>query len=83
MEFEFFQDYVLVTRNNIFNQEVSRKFYLPPGKSYNDLLEGYLAWTNGGLIQDVFGWLSAEEREFFLTGLDDSAWDNLLGGEDE
>lgn len=37
-------------------------------------------WKNGGrMIQDVFPHLSAEDREFILTGITGPEWDEAFG----
>lgn len=42
-------------------------------KAWND-------WNNGMLIQDAFPNLSADEREFIMTGMMPGEWDELFGG---
>jgi len=37
-------------------------------------------WLNGGLIQNCFPYLSADEREILMTGLDKQDWDDIFGG---
>ena len=32
-------------------------------------------WQNGGLIQDVMPHLTADEREFIMTGITPAEWD--------
>ena len=39
-------------------------------------------WRNGGLIQDVMPHLTADEREFIMTGLTPEAWNEIFGEED-
>ena len=34
-------------------------------------------WVHGDKIQDVMPWLSADDREFILTGLSPEEWDNM------
>lgn len=37
-------------------------------------------YINGGkLIQEAFPWLSAEEREFILTGITPEDWKSIFG----
>lgn len=50
-------------------------FYVP--------LEGYIKRINGGLIQDCFPELSADDRERLITGWCPSHWDDLFGGSDD
>jgi hypothetical protein len=40
-------------------------------------------WLNGGLIQNCFPYLSADEREILMTGLDKQDWDDMFGGPEE
>ncbi len=41
-------------------------------------------WLRGGeLIQNSFPYLSADEREFLLTGLLPGEWEKFLGPEEE
>ena len=41
------------------------------------------AYVNGALLQDAFPNLSADDREFFKTGITAEEWDSLFGGLDE
>lgn len=36
-------------------------------------------WLNGGLIQNCFPYLSADEREILMTGIDAQGWDEMFG----
>jgi len=40
-------------------------------------------WEGGMLAQDAFPQLSADEREFIMTGITPEEWDRFMGGEDE
>ena len=40
------------------------------------------AWVDGSLIQDVMPDISADEREFIMTGITPDEW-NAMFGEDE
>ena len=42
------------------------------------LLLGNLARDNGALIQNAFPYLSADEREFLMTGTPPEVWDELF-----
>ena len=42
----------------------------------------FLSWINGSLIQDVMPDISADEREFIMTGITPDEWDAEFG-EDE
>ncbi len=36
--------------------------------------EQLVRWESGALIQDVMGHLSAQDREFIITGITDDEW---------
>ena len=36
-------------------------------------------WEKGGLIQDIFPYLTPEEREFIKTGITPDEWDAMFG----
>lgn len=40
--------------------------------------EQLAAWKGGQLIQDAFPHLSAEDREWFMTGIIKEEWDQLM-----
>ena len=40
-------------------------------------------WENGVLIQDAFPTLTASQREFLMSGITDTQWDELFSDEDE
>lgn len=40
-------------------------------------------FNRGALVQEAFPQLSAEEREFLLTGITGEEWDEMLGSEEE
>ncbi len=35
-------------------------------------------WINGGLIQNCFPYLSADEREILMTGIDSQSWNEMF-----
>jgi hypothetical protein len=39
------------------------------------------AWRNGALIQDVMPFLSADDREFIISGCTPEDWEYLYGDE--
>lgn len=43
--------------------------YLHVSASQQDMLDAILSYKDGAKIQDCFPFLSAEEREFMLTGM--------------
>lgn len=53
------------------------------GKSYTVIVphDGFIAWRNGGRIQDCLPTLSNEERESLMTGICDDCWERMYGEE--
>lgn len=45
--------------------------------------EELLAWQRGALIQDAMPNLSADDREFIMTGITPDEWDEAFGEDDE
>ena len=43
--------------------------------------EQYKSWVNGKLIQNAMPHLSADEREFVLTGITPEEWADVFGEE--
>jgi hypothetical protein len=41
----------------------------------------FQSWTNGALIQDCFPDLTADQREFIMTGASPEEWDEEFGGD--
>lgn len=39
------------------------------------------AYTNGGLVQNVFPHLTAGDREFLVTGITEQEWADVFGEE--
>ena len=49
-----------------------------------DITEEQLrSWHNGELIQDAMPNLTADEREFIMTGITPDSWKFLMGDDDE
>jgi len=40
------------------------------------------AWKAGELIQNAMPHLTPAEREFVMTGITESEWDNMFGGDE-
>ncbi len=40
-------------------------------------------WINGGLIQQCFPYLSVNDREILMTGIDSETWNSMFPSEDE
>ena len=51
--------------------------------SYQQYEEAIRAYKEGGVIQDVFDFLTPGEREFLLTGMTQEEWDRMSELEDE
>lgn len=61
-----------ITRTNPFNGKVNTK-------ELDITPEQVEAYEAGALLQDAFPNLSADDREFYKTGIDN--WDELFGGD--
>lgn len=42
----------------------------------------YWDWQDGALAQDAFPYLSADEREMLISGIDSECWNKMFGGEE-
>jgi len=62
-----------ITRTNPFNGKVNTK-------ELDITPEQVEAYEAGALLQDAFPNLSADDREFYKTGIDN--WDELFGGDE-
>jgi glycine cleavage system regulatory protein len=40
-------------------------------------------WLNGGMIQTCFPYLSADDRELLMTGIDSETWEEMFGGSED
>jgi hypothetical protein len=66
--------YISVTRKHPFtDEEVTIVIRADP----ND----FWKWKDGALIQDAFPYLSADEREFIVTGIPPGEWDKWMKDE--
>ena len=63
---------MMITRTSMFTG-VERTLDLPITE------EQLSAWKDGTLIQDAMPKLSADEREFIMTGVTAEEWDNEFG----
>ncbi len=43
----------------------------------------YLDWADGMLVQDAFPYLTANEREMFISGICPDCWARMFGGDEE
>jgi len=43
----------------------------------HDIMEAWDDWENGELLQEAFHFMSADEREFILTGITPGQWQSL------
>lgn len=41
--------------------------------------DDYYAWLRNGLVQDVFPYLSADERELLISGICPECWEKTFG----
>lgn len=65
-----------ITRTSMFTG-VERTLDLP-------ITEAQLSdWTKGTLIQNAMPELTADEREFVMTGVTTDEWDDEFGGEED
>jgi hypothetical protein len=63
---------MIITRKSVLSGKL-RSMDLPITQEQID------RWRNGGLIQLVMPNLSADEREFFMTGISPEEWDDAFG----
>lgn len=40
--------------------------------------QGFYWWMNGKRVQDAFPFMSADEREFLMTGITKDEWDKIF-----
>lgn len=67
------------TRTCVFDG-VTREMVLDCSEA--EFKEGWVQWqAEGRVIQDAFPFLSADEREFILTGMTPDMWDRMVGEE--
>lgn len=54
------------------------------GKMYKVVvpIKGYSAWRKGMMIQDALPELSAEDREFLISGISPEGWKEAFGEEE-
>jgi hypothetical protein len=43
----------------------------------------YNEWTGGAMVQEAFSNLSADQREFLMTGITSTEWDDAFGEEEK
>jgi hypothetical protein len=48
-----------------------------PNMTGDEFMNCYKAWQAGGLVQNAFPMLNADQREFLMTGLTPEQWDKL------
>lgn len=44
--------------------------------------EDFIAWRQGGYIQDIFHYLSADTREIMISGICGECYDKMFGEEE-
>ena len=72
---------MLDTLNGVYAMKITRTSRLTGKTSVMDLnlTQAELdAWVDGMLIQDAMPQLSAEEREFLMTGITPAEWDEAF-----
>ena len=72
---------MLDTLNGVYQMQITRTSRLTGKTSVMDLnlTQPELdAWVDGMLIQDAMPQLSAEEREFLMTGITPAEWDSVF-----
>jgi len=72
---------MLDTLNGVYQMQITRTSRLTGKTSVMDLnlTQAELdAWVDGMLIQDAMPQLSAEEREFLMTGITPAEWDSVF-----
>jgi len=72
---------MLDTLNGVYQMQITRTSRLTGKTSVMDLnlTQAELdAWVDGMLIQDAMPQLSAEEREFLMTGITPAEWDEVF-----
>jgi hypothetical protein len=68
---------MIITRtNHIDGQENSMEI---PSLNEAQFVRGEIARSEGALIQNVYPQLSADEREFLITGITPELWEKIFG----
>lgn len=65
---------MMITKTSILTGETRTK-------EINVTKAQYDAWLDGTLIQDAMPHLSADDREFILTGVTETEWNNVYNNE--
>lgn len=47
-----------------------------------DMNQGWYYWMNGKFVQDAFPTLTAEQREFLMTGITPTEWNEIFSEEE-
>ena len=67
---------MLITRKSTFTNNVHTM-------DINVTQEQLSAWESGTLIQNAMPHLSADEREFIISGITPQEWEDAFGGSDD
>lgn len=51
--------------------------------SEQEFARGVVHYSNGAFIQDAFPMLSADDREFLLTGITPEEWDDIFSNKED
>ncbi len=63
-------------KNHIYVKTGNKGMFLPC--TWDQFFVSWLEWTQGSLIQVAFEYLDADAREFLITGLLPSEWDEIM-----
>lgn len=66
---------ILLENTSIFSNKTSQMWL---NIRHNQFMVGYQLWAAGELIQNAFPMLSADEREFIMTGCTPEEWDEMF-----
>jgi len=58
---------------------VEHQITLPEGTSAEYIRLCFRAWNAGVLIQSAFPWMKPEDREFLISGIRPSEWEDMFG----
>lgn len=67
---------MLITRKSVISNNINTM-------DINVTIEQFNAWNAGALVQKAMPNLTADEREFIMTGITPEEWDATFGDEEE
>jgi hypothetical protein len=71
---------MIVTRRSCFTGKLNQMDIDMDPQAFEAALR---EWEGGALIQEVFPDLSADEREFLMTGSTPAEWQEIFGSDDD